>query len=325
MSSILDALNKLENEKEQARAQAELNPADIDPAAAADELLGIDSNAREPMTLRLSPMILLGSALLFIALTIGTVVATVSFLVKPAPDPQAIASTPAEPSPESEPVPAPTEPKPSPEPDAAIAAVDDGAEESTDATPAVVDPEPQPAPEPVAQEPVSANPAPSVQERQPDTVAAPQPTEAPEQKETALAQIPPDLLTTATNEPVNSSPSTLNPPSSQQPRKVLSNTIAPEPVAAEPVSNPQVAIPENIQTFPPFTVELQHRHGLSDFKVNMLNPESETNPYGSAIINRTKVFESSYINGSRVRLYKVDRRGIAVEIASTGNKYYAKF
>lgn len=68
-----------------------------------------------------------------------------------------------------------------------------------------------------------------------------------------------------------------------------------------------------------------NQYGLNEFTINMVNPKSDRNPYGSAIINRKKVFEDSYIAGSQLRLHKVVNNGISVEESRTGDKYFISF
>jgi len=279
MSSILDALNKLEDEKEQARAQAELDPAEIDPAAAADELIGRKTISGSS-TMTLSPMVLAGGAVAFLLFTVAVVVITVSFMMPNTPEPQPIAAIPTKASATPAPI---EEPKPTPAP----------------VEPAAAEPEPESTPEP---EPVAAEP-------QPAPV-----TPAPEPQATIVQRAQP----TVEPEPTRTTP--------VRPRPIVDNSLQPAARPVPEVTETQLpAQSENIQAFPPFTVELQRKHGLNEFKINMLNPESETNPYGSAIINRKKVFENSYIEGNQVRLYKVDRRGIALEVANTRKRYYLAF
>ena len=105
MSSILDALNKLEQEK--AQSQKDARERNIDAKVAADELLG-RRRPQEAASIRLRPAVMVGGGLLALALIVG-MSAGISVLVlrgaAPATGTPVSASVRAtvEPTPESEP------------------------------------------------------------------------------------------------------------------------------------------------------------------------------------------------------------------------------
>jgi hypothetical protein len=98
-------------------------------------------------------------------------------------------------------------------------------------------------------------------------------------------------------------------------------------VAAPAKPAPKVIAPRelDVQSLKPLPGGMITRYGLDELKINMVNPQSDRNPYGSAIINGKKVFENSYISGSQILLKKVVDDGIAVEISRTGEQFYKHF
>lgn len=83
--------------------------------------------------------------------------------------------------------------------------------------------------------------------------------------------------------------------------------------------------PRSIRSLPVLSPGVQSRYGIENLKVNMVGPVTETNPYGWALINRRKVQEGETIQGTRARLVQVEPYGIAIEITSTGERYFRAF
>ncbi len=68
------------------------------------------------------------------------------------------------------------------------------------------------------------------------------------------------------------------------------------------------------------------RMGIRELQINMLQPKSKTRPYPSAIINLNKVYVGERIPRTSARLIAVDGlNGIAIEIESTKKRYYVPF
>ncbi|MFP6582368.1 MAG: hypothetical protein VCD00_07400 [Candidatus Hydrogenedentota bacterium] len=290
MSSILDALNKLEGEKERERAQQTLEPAEIDPELAAEALIEPDA-LRDSVTLNIRPVTLIAGAVSLLILIVVIVAITVSVMVDSAPQQMATADPPttsiSPPQPESTPP----------------AMAETVVESSTEVVAAIPEEVPIAA---ISEETTAPEPAP-VKQSDPTPVSTP---------------VEPVALE-ATPEPVLPEPIEVEP-------LVVAKVAAPESKTdVAPQAQPETKIPEaevlNIQALPRFTVALQRKHGLDDFKINMINPVSDTNPYGNAIINREKVFENSYIGGNQVLLKKVEKEGISVEVVRTGEFFFHGF
>lgn len=307
MSSILDALNKLEGEKERERAQKDFNPADIDPAAAALDLVEPDA-LRDSMTLRVRPLTLIAGTVGFLVLVVAIVAITVSVMVKSEPGEKLASVVP--------PVAVTPQPTPViPEPEVPV-------EQEAPEPVAIIPPPPESAPEietaqiveepaPIIQSPVKVE-SPALDPK-PATVVVPEPIiEVPKAEKKVPVAVAVEKIEPA-------------------PPETIVVAKAPSLPKADPIplieSIPDAAPSDNANflTLPRFTVALQRKHGFDKFKINMINPVSDTNPYGNAIINREKIFENAYISGNQVKLIKVTRQGIALEVARTGEKYFHDF
>jgi hypothetical protein len=64
------------------------------------------------------------------------------------------------------------------------------------------------------------------------------------------------------------------------------------------------------------------RYGLENLRINMIREPTPTRPEGHAIINLNKVFVGETIPGTPARLIGVVRRGIAIEIETTGERFF---
>lgn len=298
MSSILDALNKLEQEKAQVEQEEER---DIDPRQAARELIG--GRPGRPGAVRLTPAALLLGAVVFmgamIAVSVGVTIAIVG-RTAPAADPvqtQPVAAQPEIVVPVAETPP----PTPEPQPEPRVAAV----------VPSAVTPEPEPEPAPVE---VVAPPVEQERKEAPVRVAA-------------IAPPPPKA------EPVASAPVEKPVEPVREPEPIIEAAPEPEPVVEqapvvtarrEPVAAPKPApVVTDIRKLPPLTLAVSQRYGSEPILINMISPASPTRPYPYAIINRIKVTVGDPIGGSRLRLVEVENHGIAVE--GGGQRYYVAF
>lgn len=387
MSSILDALNKLELEKELARERENVNPADVDATSAAEDLIGRDV-LRDKITMSINPVTLIGGGLLLVIIVVAVSVG-VSVSLRPAtPGAETLAAvtqglpTPAIPL---ETAPAATPPAP----------------ETGSSIPVAV-----PAAEPVAADPIEV-----VVEAPPTVVSAEVVAEALSETTSIqtdrVAEVTAEVLETVelmsrhvdevVLEPVTPKskvdepkPVIVDPPMTAEPKAEVPAPVAPKaeapklevskaevpvielPLVVEPKEEmPEVVLPESserveiakadpvpitppavtrfspeperripdpevkvpaakpsvldIRSLPPFSVGMQNQYGLDEFTINMINPKSDRNPYGSAIINRKKVYEGDEISGSQIRLHVVTDAGIAVEVSRTGDLYFARF
>ncbi len=100
---------------------------------------------------------------------------------------------------------------------------------------------------------------------------------------------------------------------------------APRPVktpeARLPVANTE-PIPADIRTLPMLTRTERTQYRLDGVQLNMLNVAGPTRPIGNAFINLEKVFIGEILPGSNAKLIGVKSYGIAIEIQSTGQRYY---
>jgi len=288
MSSILDALNKVEEEQEQLKAQESTNPQDIDLDAAVNDFVEQDI-LRDKMTLNVSPMILLGGGFLTLIVIVSVVSWVVVSIMRPDDStvpPTAVASN--------------TVP---------MEYVTPIAEIPEPVTDEILKPPPEPKATPILKETIDTKPTEPIASPTAKIAATPKPDPKP------MIEKKPDTLPKPTTSVLDSEgPLNFNP----DPPKT--ETIAKSPEKELPVKHDAP-----INSYPPFTSGVQLRYGLDNFKVNMISPKSARNPYGSAIINRKKVFEGGFIAGSQVMLYKVEKNGFAIEIPRTGERYFQSF
>jgi len=67
------------------------------------------------------------------------------------------------------------------------------------------------------------------------------------------------------------------------------------------------------------------RLGLPELRVNMTLPASKTRPRGSAVINIKQVFLGQTIGNTNVKLVAVEKSGVAIEATSTRERFYIPF
>ncbi len=312
MSSILDALNKLEDEREFAREQENLKSEDVDAHEAAEEMIGRDV-LRDTFAMRVNPVMLIGGGLLFILVLVVVVAVSVALALRPdSPAVETVASVPLLPAadtvsavPEPE---LPTTPVVESAPEAAGAGVNQEEQAEAVESEAVLETETlvvdEPG-EPMVAAPEIVETVEAVEESPVETPVAP----APDVKESiVVVKADPAPLPLVVEEIAEAAP------------------VAREPelIAKVPEQTPlQAEI--NVMTLPIFSEDLQHKFGLDDMTINMVNPESVRNQYGSAVINHKKVYEKAYILESQVRLLKVVDDGIAVEVSRTGGRYFMEY
>ena len=346
MSSILDALKKLEAEKAEANRVEE---APFEPKIARHDLVG-PSAFRDRMTFRFSPVVVISAAILIASVVIGVSVGLSLFLVRPQKgEPPGTSKQQvsgfesrvsgfgsekwpsAEPKPEEEPPvtitrqqvaklePAP-QPPPAPQPAERLEAAPNPAPEPV----AKAEPALKPALEPVAK----AEPAPKPA-LEPVAKAEPEPRSAPE----PVAKAEPELKPAP--EPVAKA----EPESKPTPEPVAKAEPTPEPPsipAAEPTPetrnpkpetrNPKKASrPIDLLLLPALRETDKARYGLSDVRVNMVRPASKARAYASAIINLQPVQVGEKIPGSEATLIGVESRAIGIEIEGTGERFHIRF
>lgn len=364
MSSILDALNKLEQEKAQA---AQTEQSELDPAITAHDLVG-RSVLRDRVTLRVTPAALLLSVTAIIVTLVVVVFAVATIFARPSakpeekttvadnvtltasPEPATVEVTPPSAAPETPPQEAPP----------ATTAV---APQTTTPTNSIPEPEPAPPPQTLpspqassfvppietATSPSSA-PSPSVVARQPDPK-----TEIPATTETEVKPEP----RAASPVPAETTPEPPPPAPGPAPRETTP-AVKEEPaprtrVAAVPLDDEEELPPPRhsppvpkstaapakvvaVDRLPEFTPMEQSRYGLERVKINIMKPADATNPRGSAIIsfsetspdgsartNRMRFFEGERIQQSPLRMFKVEKDRVGLEDVRTGDRYQLQF
>ena len=291
MSSILDALNKLEDEKEFAREQENLKPENVDAREAAEEMIGRDV-LRDTFALRANSVMLIGGGLAFIFVLVVVVAVSVALVLRPeSGGVETVASVPPPPAAESvSAVPGPETTLSAPE------------EVEAEAKAAVAEVEAAPVVEEVVETAVAAEEIVASKEVVEQVVIETPAVEAPAAAPTTPA--------TPVAEEVAAVPVVVVREAVQIPKRP-----EPKPLPVE----------INVMTLPLFTEVMQHKYGLDELTINLVKPQSPRNQYGSAVINRKKVYEDAYIAGSQIRLIKVVNDGIAVEVSRTGEKYFIEY
>ena len=353
MSSILDALNKLEQEKLAQQASSSDDEFTGSPEKAAAELFGrrsVRAGRRSALFHPWAP--LLGALLLGIAITFIAVFVVFRFVSTPnqtvaavpvaekAPDlvhtysmpvkandanvlknEGAAAAHKAQPErttvspPEKEAQPRkPDVPKPDlPERVAMVP-------EPVVPPPVLPEPEPEPvSPPPVLPDPEPAPVAPPPVRPEPEPVISNVPVPVPEKEK----ESPPSGTTGALDQggaesPKPSSTGTerlayAQPALPPQPEKRLPAVVAP-PVAREEAG------PVNIDALPRLSSQDRENLGLNNLQLNVLRPADKNQPDALAIINLKKVYVGEMIPGTSARLIGVEAGAIGVEIDKGGTR-----
>jgi len=94
----------------------------------------------------------------------------------------------------------------------------------------------------------------------------------------------------------------------------------PQPPAS--VEREKAPVPDDIRTLPMLSRSERAQYRLDGLTLNMLNEANATRPLGNALINLEKIFIGETLPGSNATLIAVKSHGIAVEIMSSGQRYY---
>ncbi|NLV43694.1 MAG: hypothetical protein GXY07_04265 [Candidatus Hydrogenedentes bacterium] len=354
MSSILDALNKLEQEKSSRQAETADTIVPATPEEAAAELLGEASfdNGRPGAVRAWAPV--LAALMLGAAITAVTVVITVWLVAKPGETVAAVPVTEAEtplvhkytipvqvetavteeentpPPAAEEPVPAVVaadpasprveEPKPALQPETKApplpAPAPEPAPEITvaEVTPPVVVPEPVPPPAPKPEPEVAVAAAPL------SAVAPEPPAPVIEAAPSADEHPLPDMATLMRQQELARAEST---PSENGALAVAEaapsqRSWTPTPSPAEPPAARPDSGPVDMNALPRMSTQDRESLGLDNLRLNVLRPADKDQPDALAIINLKKVYVGEMIPGTRARLIGVEANAIGVEVNSGG-------
>lgn len=322
MSSILDALNKLEEEKkEAARTVAE---AAIDPRIAARELVG-HSGARRPS--HGNPLMwgLVGMGL-FSLITLGAAAAAY-FMVKPALPLANVATAP--PAVNATPPPATVQASPG-----------TSVTETSEAASPTGPPEPKdglPKTAPTATTPASPSPAAQVPAPKPTPPIANSPA-LPTRIDVASNALP-DLAWVEESAKTTNSAAEVAGSEAVVAREAVPAPLVeatPLPPALPGVETPPAAPPEpsivapgplpsDISKLPMLRDSDKGRIGFDKVKINMLQPKSDSRPYAKAIINLKPVLIGERIPDTRTTLIAVQINGIAIEVNGSRERYFVSF
>jgi len=357
MSSILDALKKIESEKAESARSATRVFQSLPPE---QQLTG-----RKPLQAHsIRPYALIAFGALGAVLLVMVSVGTSLFLVKGAGRAEQVASVPAVATPAVAPAAAPEQVAPAPvveqKPAAAAAPVVEAkaATEPAGDKPAVEaaaePPETKPAPQPGGQHPEikpagelkqAENPPPVLEEKpepKAEVVAEPMPPAEPKpEPDPALEAKPaiapkPEPKTTADLKPAADPVPQARPapvvepparpaPTVNRPIVVARAAQPPAPVAQPVAPAPVERRPVNVNMLPPLRNSDKPRYGLEGVQLNMLRPASKNRPYASAIINLQPVEIGEVIPGSSAVLIAVEKDAVAIEIEETGERFQIRF
>ena len=349
MSSILDALNKLEEDK--ALAQSTPEGLDLDPDSAAEELVG-PSMLRDRITLRFTPLTLIVAGLIATVVIVSFSVAASLLVVRSSgliedaavrSDPEVtstalVIETPNTEIDESAEIagagmrPTPTETR-----GASSAAA--GSEDVAPSSPQAPEQPSSPAamPAEIQEVPEAASPLAAPEATRPDPAPAPARLIATRTDTSAGQGLQPDPA----------APNELERPRQAQ---VLEAATGDAPFRTEsapdlerlvviPSAGAETRLPSRSEEVVPIDdspvpslVELPRltyadraRYTDVPWRINMLNPQSDINPYGFAVINVVKVYEGQNISGTQFKLIGVDMDGIGVAVRGTTKRFYIPF
>jgi hypothetical protein len=335
MSSILDALKKLEAEKAR-QAEAELVRLDdepFEPDTAGEELVVPLIEAPGPPVAVSTRTLVVGGAVFAVAL-VAISVSISLWVARSSVTPIRVTENVAAPVAESpvlaDPSPANEAPSATPPPEAPAAASPPAPEADLPAA----TPKPEPPAKPVVAKTAKPTPAPVKAPKPvsppPETqVAAPEPAPAPEAppaaqelapapKAVQLAQAPKPVMPP---EPalVEQAPA----PVAEEPALVIETPVAaPPPLAVPPPPSEAEIGPVDLKKLPILRSSERVRFGLENVRLNVLREASPTRPHGLAIINLNKVYIGETIPGTRARLIEVKSHGIGIEIMDSGERFY---
>lgn len=339
MSSILDALNKLEQEKAQSRRELEGTPAD--PVSAAHDLVG-RSVLRDRVTVRISPatLIVSGGALLTLILAIALVV-TIS--LGGSDDPEVTASA-ISPSGTSR-IPELDLPATSPSTSSFVRLPDP----APTPMPTQIQAGPPPVPTNAPQDPkldtsqpaAAAPPPVSTQQVAPAVVSRTEPEPAPPKQEparaaTRQATAPEPEPDPPAHDLVDDEPPAAPTRVARSAEDVTSRSNRSLPASEAPAT--RAPRNEDLSTLPILTDSDVRRFGLVQLKINMPSPAGPSNPQGSAILtlreeaddgsviaNTMKFYEGQRLQTTTLRLFKVERDAVGIEDMRSGERFQLRF
>lgn len=346
MSSILDALNKLEEEK--ALAQSTPEGLDLDPDSAAEELVG-RSVLRDRITLRFTPLTLIVGGLIATVVIVSVSVAASLFVVRSSglieetavdsgtggTSTALVVETPNKDTVESAGIahagmrPIPTEESPASSAAAGSELVGSSSPKAAKepSSPAAMLAEIQEVPE-------AASPLAAPDATRPDLAPEPEhltvlQTEAPTGQEARAEPASTNELERRLQAPVVEAASDnapLRAESGLDPERLAELPAA--DVETRPPSRSEEVVPIiespslSLAELPILTQADRARYTDGLWMINMVNPASETNPYGHAVINANKVFEGQHIPGTQFQLIGVEMRGIGVAVQGTSKRFF---
>ncbi len=323
MSSILDALKKVEEEKAAAKRAPD---GAIDQDTAKDDLMGPGMFGKTAAT-RLSPVLMIGGILLFsvvlVSVSVGAAVYIATSQTGGGPGQSAASSaveTEEATPPISESAADNTETAPGSENLPIIR------EHIASAPGAVERLQQRPTPPPREEAaPSAAQPSPAVEEESPDaqedsSAAA---TDSEPQEEEAF-----ELAARDTAEPESTAVERADPEPAPSRERLYPREREPERETAPPATAPAPAeqrlasLPSDIRSLPPLTESVRRAHGLEDMRINMLRAPSENRPRPSALINYSTLYLGDRIPETNATLIAVEVHGIAIEV--DGAKYFVR-
>lgn len=301
MSSILDALKKLEDEKTKKKDAVER--AHIEKVAAERDLTRRRRTRQDDEVIRVNStiLVLIGLATAVVLVAVSVIAALVIMRTmsgaRVAANQTPATAVPAESTPLATPPveTAPFQPVP----------MDAGA--TTIPAPTPLEPVTS---EPAFEEPLSApEPVDSMVPAEPVVWVEPEPPSS-QAMETVVPE-PPAALTPAPARP--------QPPEAAAPPP---ESYTPQPVpTAPPAEYSDVPIGEiDLNTLPVLTESERVRLGLPHMKINIVGLPTKRQPRPSALINFEKVYLGEYIKNTRARLVAVELHGVGIEVA--GNRYF---
>lgn len=325
MSSILDALKKLETDKAASKRSSGRAFETLPPE---QQLTG-----KKPQARSTRPLVLIGAGALGAVLLVTLSVGVSLFVVRGADRVGPVASVAVLPAPDL--VPAPVAPEQVETPVVTPSAVTEEKPKIADSAPAV---EPTPPVQPVEPKPELTPPVPPPAEKnvekpavaveiRPAEAAAVNPEAKPEPEVVAEVKAPsePEPLVKPEDKAVTEEkPATAKEPKPEPVVEplVLAKTTAPTVVAPQPRVQPG---PIDVKMLPPLRNSDKPLYGLENVQLNMLRPASKNRPYASAIINLQPVEIGEVISGSIAILIAVEKDAVAIEIQDSGERFQVRF
>jgi len=298
MSSILNALRKLEAEK--AVQQTESASEEFQAEAAQADLLGKGPGDRG---LHISPAMLIGGGAVFtlVVVAVSAAVAVMATRSRVPAGPLAAAAAPM-----AKALPAPKDEAPLAFSAASEAPATETATAEEPAAPkAAAVPKPNAAPARPVVPPAAEAPAPVGE--------VPAPAEEPEAMVLALAD-PLPAEPGAFPEP-EAKPGLPEEPLFETPAESRLEAAAP----AAPWQPPAEAV--DVDALPTLRSSERTRFGLDGLRLNMLREANKNRPNGLAIINLNRIYIGEMIPGTQARLIAVERHAIGIEMMNTGGRF----